>query len=68
MAGWLVRAKWAKDEKQAEYLLIGVAVVAFATMLFVLLFGSLRPQAEPRNPLEQQPIPGPGAAAAGYVQ
>lgn len=67
MAAWLVRTKWVKDEKQAEYLLIGVVVVAFSIMLFVLVFGSLRPKAEPRNPLEQQPIPGPRAASAGYV-
>ncbi|MDQ1299966.1 MAG: hypothetical protein QG636_634 [Patescibacteria group bacterium] len=59
MVGWLVRSKWAKDEKQAEYLLIGIAVVAFATMIFVLIFGSLRPKAVPPNPLEQTAIPGP---------
>lgn len=59
MAAWLVRSKWAKDEKQAEYLLIGIAVVAFATMIFVLMFGSLRPRAVPPNPLEQTVIPGP---------
>ena len=61
MAAWLVRSKWAKDQKQAEYLLIGIAVVAFATMLFVLMFGSLRPQPEPPNPLELQAMPGPGS-------
>lgn len=58
MAGWLVRSKWAKDEKQAEYLLIGITVVAFATMIFVLVFGSVRPRAVPLNPLEQTAIPG----------
>lgn len=68
MAAWLVRAKWAKDEKQAEYLLIGIAVVAFVTMLFVLMFGSLRPQPQPLNPLEQAAIPGPDGTPAGYVQ
>lgn len=67
MAAWLVRSKWAKDQKQAEYLLIGIAVVAFAAMLFVLVFGSLRPRPEPSNPLEQQTIPGPGNATPGYV-
>ena len=60
MAAWLVRAKWAKDVRQAEYLLIGIAVVAFATMIFVLMFGSLRPHPAPIGPLEQQAIPGPG--------
>lgn len=61
MAAWLVRAKWAKDEKQAEFILIGIAVAAFATMLFVLLFGSLRPQPEPLNPLEMQAVSGAGS-------
>lgn len=68
MAAWLVRAKWAKDVKQAEFLLIGIAVVAFATMVFVLMFGSLRPRPEPLNPLEQRAIPGPGGLPAGYAQ
>lgn len=64
MAAWLVRSKWAKDEKQAEFFLIGIAVVAFATMIFVLMFGSLRPRAVPPNPLEQTGMPGSG----GYAQ
>ena len=59
MVAWLVRSKWVKDEKQAEYLLIGIAVVAFATMIFVLMFGSLRPRPTPPNPFEQTVIPGP---------
>ncbi len=63
MAAWLVRSKWAKDEKQAEYLLIGIAVVAFATMIFVLMFGSLAPRQVPPNPLEQTVIPGPTSYA-----
>lgn len=58
MAEWLVRSKWAKDEKQAGYLLIGITVVALATMIFVLVFGSVRPRAVPPNPLEQTAIPG----------
>lgn len=68
MAAWLVRSKWAKDEKQAEYLLIGIAVVAFATMLFVLMFGSLRPRPAPLGPLEQAAIPGPDGLPTGYAQ
>lgn len=63
MAALLVRSKWAKDEKQAEYLLIGIAVVAFATMIFVLMFGSLAPREVPPNPLEQTVIPGPTSNA-----
>ena len=53
LISWLVRSGWAKDMKQAEYLLISVAVVAFATMIGVLMFSSLRPRAVPPNPLEQ---------------
>lgn len=68
MAAWLVRSKWVKDEKQAEYLLIGIAVVAFATMILVLMFGSLRPRPEPLGPLEQRAIPGPDGQPAGYVE
>lgn len=68
MAAWLVRAKWAKDEKQAEFILIGIAVLAFATTIFVLVFGSLRPQPEPPNPLEQRAIPGPNGLPTGYAE
>ena len=53
MSGWLVRQGWAKDEKQAEYLLIGIAIIAFVTMLLVLFFSTLRPRPVPLNPLEQ---------------
>lgn len=68
MAAWLVRSKWAKDDKQAECLLIGIAVVAFATMIFVLMFGSLGPRSVPPNPLEQTVIPGPDGMPTGYAQ
>lgn len=63
MTAWLIRSKWAKDEKQAQYLLIGVAVVAFATMIFVLMFSSLRPRPAPLNPLEQT-----GVMSSGFDQ
>lgn len=58
MAGWLVRSGWVKNEKQAEYVLIGIAVVAFATMAIVLMSGSFGSPAVPPNPLEQAAIPG----------
>jgi len=55
MAGWLVQKGVVKDEKQAEYLLIGIAGAAFVTMIVVLLIGPLRSRPVPLNPLEQAP-------------
>ncbi|MES2931737.1 MAG: hypothetical protein V4682_03515 [Patescibacteria group bacterium] len=39
MAGWMVRNKFAKDEKNANYILVGIAVAA-VILSFFLLFSS----------------------------
>lgn len=68
MAGWLVRTGWVKNEKQAEYALVGIAVVAFATMTIVLMSGSFGSPEVPPNPLEQAGVPGPGAQPTGNAR
>lgn len=59
MAGWMVRAGWAKDQKQAEYLLIGIIVVAFATTALVLFFGMAGPRPLPPE-IDPTMMPGAG--------
>jgi len=68
MVAWVIRSKWAKDQKQAEFLLMSVAVVAFATMMFVLIFGSAPSRSIQSTPLEQTIIPGEGGLPTGYAQ
>jgi len=38
MVGFLLRMGWAKNDKQANYILIGISICAFALTFIVLFF------------------------------
>ena len=41
-AGLLIKWGFAKDEKQADLILIGIALVAFAITIYLIVFGHVR--------------------------
>ena len=67
MAGWIVRQGWVKDQAQAEYLLIGIIVVAFATTALVLFFGMAGPNPAPPA-INPTVMPGPGGVPSGTLR
>lgn len=68
LAGWLIRSGFAKDERQAQYLLLGVAGIGLLIAAGIFVFNVSGKRPVPYNDPALTTIPGPGGAPAGHVE